>query len=324
MNYNYVIFGSEWDLYRIAYNDLNGTDYAKYLWRHIDTESWLINFLYRFHTSAKVNNIIHLPFQNAWDKWQFRGKFDNDNPICFIFFSNRKQIINKRFFYYLRNKYDNCKLVMYCQDLISRSLKDTFFEMQNEFDLALTYDSGEAEKYKLEHYPLVYSHHQIPKGKNVEHCDVYFLGAAKNRLNKIIQTYEMLTKAGLKCDFYITAVNREEWRYPESIHYIDEMPYVENLQHVNESEYLLEILQEGAVGYTMRCCEAIMYDKRLITDNISVMDEPFYDKSRIICFDDANDLDVRYIADHKGAVDHEYKDDLSPIKLLEFIDDRLN
>jgi len=50
--------------------------------------------------------------------------------------------------------------------------------------------------------------------------------------------------------------------------YLDKfMPYEENLEYIKRSKCLLEIMQEGGNGYILRTCEAVAYNKKIITNN---------------------------------------------------------
>lgn len=42
MNYNYVIFGAAADFHRVSYRDIQTCDFAKYLYRHIDSSNKLL------------------------------------------------------------------------------------------------------------------------------------------------------------------------------------------------------------------------------------------------------------------------------------------
>lgn len=323
MKYNYVIFGSDEQMYRISYYDLESVPYARYLWKPIDTDNVLLINLYRLHSSPIINKYIKLPGKSIWDKWQFRGKFDNDRPICFVFFASRKKILNTKFLKYLKRTYHNCKLVIFFQDLVAQSLKDKFDEIADMFDLKLSFDQADAKKYEMIYHPLVYSKIEIPIDTYIEPCNVYFLGKAKNRLSEILNAYKVLNKAGLKCDFYISGVAPAHQIKYDNVHYIDSMTYIDNLRHVLSADYLLEIMQKNGHGFTIRYCEAIMYGKRMITNNPEIHKAPFYSSDKIITFKNNLDECVSQIICPCDDIEYGYKENLSPIKLLDFIDDVL-
>lgn len=321
MKYNYVILGSEADFYMASYADLFNCSYAKYLWRRIDTDRSIITFLYRVHMSPITNKFIELPMKSIWNRWVFREKFDNDNPICFIFFAGRNKEINNGAIYYLRSKYKNCKMVLFYQDLVKKSALPQIEKIRNQFDLILSFDQLDVKKYNLLYYPLVYSKTDIKKS-DIPKSDIYFVGKAKDRLEDIREVYSRLKDSGLKCDFHITGVSPEDVR-EDGIVYNMPVSYEENLQRIKASKCILEIMQKGGHGYTLRYCEAIMYDKKIITNNPEIKEAPFYSEQRIQVFENPHEITSDFVLEGEGKVDYGYKDKLSPKRLLDFLDNKL-
>ncbi|MFZ3155941.1 MAG: hypothetical protein WA124_00360 [Smithella sp.] len=93
-------------------------------------------------------------------------------------------------------------------------------------------------------------------------CDI-----SKNRLRKIIHTYEFLVSHDIKCDFHIFEVNEKEKRYSNGINYNKWLPYKEVLKRMHRSRCVLEILQKPGEGPTIRSTEAIVYNKKIITND---------------------------------------------------------
>lgn len=322
MRYNYVIFGSENELYKASYADLYGKSNAKYLWRRIDSENTLITFLYRLHTSPKSNKLFNLPGKFYWNKWAFRGIFDNDLPLCFIFFTKVK-FINNGLPEYLKRTYKNCKTILFFQDLVERSPWVDVYDMKKRFDLVLSFDHGDVRKYDLLYYPLVYSPIPIPNNSEISESDVFFLGKGKNRLYDILQAFKKFNSVGLKCDFHIVDVKYEDMKYVDQISYNKPLSYIENLQRIQKTKCMLEIMQKNGTGYTLRCCEAIMYDKKMITNNLEIRNAPFYKKENIQIFEDTNSIDTNFIQNGQYNLEDKFKKGLSPLKLLEFLEIKL-
>lgn len=321
MKYNYVILGSEADFYIASYADVFNCSYAKYLWRRIDTDSSIITFLYRVYMSPTMNKFIKLPMKSMWNRWVFRGKFDNDNPICFLFFAGRDREINNGAICYLRNKYKNCKMVLFYQDIVKKSALPQIEKIRNQFDLILSFDQIDVKKYNLLYYPLVYSKIDIKKS-DIPKSDIYFVGKAKDRLEDIREVYSRLKDLGLKCDFHITEVSPEDVR-EDGIVYNMPVSYAENLQRIKASKCILEIMQKGGHGYTLRYCEAIMYDKKIITNNPEIKEAPFYSEQRIQVFENPQEITDKFVMEGEEKVDYGYKDKLSPKRLLDFLDNKL-
>lgn len=108
-----------------------------------------------------------------------------------------------------------------------------------------------------------------------------FLGKSKNRLAEIIGCFEQLWRYNVDTDLWLVGVKPEEQVYKDKIHYVSSMAYLENLQHVLHCNCELEIMQAGGFGYTQRMCEVISLDKKLITNNRTVHEAPFYNSDYI-------------------------------------------
>ena len=327
--YNYVIFGYG-GLYLYSYSDVIGVEGVKFI-KYLPTHNYIEKVIRKIHFSPKINKYLDLPFKKVWNYSFFQANFANNKPICFIFFNNWV-ILNEEINYtdYLRKKYTNCKLVWFLQDVLAKQYRlynhkrlniDT---IKKKFDLILSFDKTDCEKYNLIYHPLVFSsyHGSI---KELPHSDVYFLALAKDRLKVILQTYEVLRDAGLVLDFYLVGVKEEDQKYKDEIHYIQSMSYEENLQHIIHTNCLLEIMQKGSTGYTQRGAEAVCFGKKLLTNNTRINEEPFFISDYISMFSTPEDIDKDFLKRIPDVpnVDYRYKHNMSPWELLDFIDKKL-
>ena len=175
------------------------------------------------------------------------------------------------------------------------------------YDLCLTINRSDAEKIGImfcDYWPCVLP----PKKFQPENAsDVFFIGLAKDRLPKIIATYEKLSEAGLKCNFHVTGVPKNEQKYSDSIHYLEKgnwiMSYDEVLQNVMNTKCVLEILPFSQNYSSLRVCEALWYHKKLLTTNLEAPQEWFYHPEIVQCYSDADDLDTEFITQVLSAED---------------------
>lgn len=82
---------------------------------------------------------------------------------------------------------------------------------------------------------------------------------------------------------------------------------------------ILEIVQKGQIASTLRPFEAVVYNRKLLTNNKCILSFSFYDPRFIQCFEDTSKIDWGWVVDGVLA-EYEYKNDFSPLKLLENID----
>ena len=212
------------------------------------------------------------------------------------------------------------------RDLMDVTYKNSEYSEENMkeiFDLRMTFDSGEGKKYGLPVFDEIESKIDIDIDKDYPLSDVFFAGRAKNRLQKILTAYDKITEAGLKCDFYVTNVPEKERVYRQGIVYADEfMPYIDMLYKSVNSRCMLDINQDGAVGYTSRFLEAVMYNKKLIVDNPTVLKSKYYNPQYIQYVESMDNIDTNFIKEN-CVVDYHYDDEFSPVYLIYQIDDEL-
>ncbi len=322
LKYNYVIFGSLDDYYVISYSELYDKPYAKCIMNYLDTKNTLLSTLFRVHHSNAANRWGALPFKNLWNPLIFKNCFQDNKPICFVFFA-RNKLCSKMVIEYLRKQYPNSRFVAFWQDLVKTVKMNDFEELREKYlDICLSFDHGDCKKYNMTYYPLVYSPYKISIESN-EKSDVYFVGKAKDRLAMIIQIYEKLSEAGLICDFNITGVSKQNRVYDGKINYIDSMRYIDNLRHIQSTKCMLEIMQGGGLGFTLRYGEAIMYDKKIITNNTEIVNAPFYSSKRIHVIQKPSDIDISFPNCEPVIANYNYKEKLLPSNMLKFIDSLL-
>lgn len=113
--------------------------------------------------------------------------------------------------------------------------------------------------------------------------DLFFCGSDSGRGERITNIYTELKKRGVNADFRI--VNPQYQGIPDEIK-SERMKYADISINICSSKAILELVRKGQSGATARLMEAVFQGKKLITDNKHVVDEPFYDESRIFLLDD--------------------------------------
>jgi hypothetical protein len=112
--------------------------------------------------------------------------------------------------------------------------------------------------------------------------DVYFLGIDKGRLPDLQQLQAEFESAGLTTHFHVVADKRRRYASADrSWLAAGWLPYAENLRNVARSRALLELVQGGGTGPTIRSLEAAFLDRKLITDNRALRATGLYHPSRI-------------------------------------------
>lgn len=155
--------------------------------------------------------------------------------------------------------------------------------LKNTYDRIFAFDKLDAGKYGFEHSNLIYTVKPVPVPEEYEY-DLFYVGQAKDRHDRLIEIFKAAKSAGLRCRFYITGVP-EEKQYPDSnIVYNSPLPYQEVLELMGKSKCLVDAIQGNSSGLTIKTCEAVMLDKKLITTNANVASEAFFKKHDILIY----------------------------------------
>ena len=331
MKYNYVFFnvpdtgwGRDKDgYYTICLEDLNGMNNVQIVAKPLEHKSKLWQIAQRVHCSGKINRILKWRKNSVWYPYWMKLKFNHEEPLCFVFCCGYEELGYMNF---LRQKYPSCRIVKLHRDIMEVFLRGhqefvSFYkEKDYPFDLLYSYDEGEAVKYNAKAFSEFESKIDIEISKDYPLCDVFFAGRAKDRLPKLMEAYHKFTQAGITVQYYLTGVpNEARESYPGIVYADDMMSYREMLYRSVNARCMLEINQAGAVGYTSRFLEAVMYNKKLITDNCSIEKTKFYNPQFMQCVKDVTDIDTAFVR-RDVIVDYHYNNEFSPIHLIEQID----
>lgn len=179
---------------------------------------------------------------------------------------------------------------------------ETALAFKESFDEVYSFDKIQCDKYKFKHMRQIFPLSQVHKSSSLTNNSCYFVGLDKNRLSIIDSISQALSYHGIKSSFFVI---RDETSHKHSDFYSNRViSYQENINKVQENKYILEVNKTGQVGLTLRALESIFYSRKLISNNIDLMNCDFYDKSRIFIFENPNDL---YTSDFEEFMRLPYK-----------------
>lgn len=326
--YNYVVFNNiegklrlkENGYYTMCLRDLDNVEGVEPVYFPLQHKSIILRILYNIHNSKKINKYINLPFKSLWWPYIIRNTFKIKKPICFVFLGR----MSLPFITFIKQSFKDSKAVLIFRDL--RKVTEKYFPDLPDnpiFDLQFTIDRSEAKKYGWIHFDEFESKPSVLVTGDYPESDVFFAGKAKDRLQRLIKAYDILSGAGLRVKYYLTGVPEKDQVQRDGITYAKKfMPYSEMLSHTINSRCVLEINQEEAVGYTSRFLEAVMFNKRLITDNKDVKRSKFYDPNYIHYITKVEEIDPSFI-NNGTEVNYRYNGEFSPIHLIKQIDREL-
>lgn len=336
MKYNFVILGSSWEFYKHAYREVMSLSNVVYKTGEIDNH--FFNKLMMVHLYHSINHVVKLPFRRIWNNCIIKHPFSDTSKLCFLVFYDwycRDTNILES----IRSKYPHAKIAVVFNDLIKAKTMSfsnnpiDVDKLKSLSDLIISFDFAEAKHFGLVYHALPYSKPKLTEtsceNELNKKYDIYFLGQAKNRLSEIMKVYYILNRMNLKVKFILANVPIEKQIDADGISYINGVgiSYSENINNIINSKCLLEIMQVNGTGYTSRTLEAIAYGKRLLTNNPSILDAPFYKPDNISYFKSSEEIDMSFlgmISSQTNNVDYNYIDKLSPEQFLEFIEEKLS
>lgn len=308
MNENIVVLGSGADWCGYITKDFEKNKNSKVINSEFPSSTnRIINFFIRMHFSPKINKLINLPLKRLWFKYFAKNmNIDKKKKIIIIIYDRNRLANNEQFLIYLKKYYSNCKLIYIFTNIvkISGACDNDFINKLNYYyDLVYAFDPSDSPKYNFKYNPLLYSKCSI-KDIDYKKGQVFYVGRAKDRYDMLMKVYEKLEDYNINKKFYIVGVPEDKQKHKESIIYNKLIPYQECLKNILESDCLLDVIQGESEGFTIKVCEAIFYDKLLITTNKNIKKMPFYDERYIRVIESASDIDIDFF---KNAGNVHYK-----------------
>lgn len=275
--------------YRFIYGNAVVSKAVTYIYGFGPTLSYL-QFIFRLTT------YIHRHYQlfdiNFWNKY-ITPEIDKKEEVCFIFTGMVLGRVWPGYIDYLKSNY-NCKIVLMLTDNATTYLSHGYdLEYYREkMDVICTYNEKDAELYGFKvHEPLTFTLSNATNLPFIQRpIDVFFIGQEKGRGDTISDLYEKCKKLGLNCEFHVIGetnrvysngimVSQAPWAYPDI------------LKKVGQSKMLVNILQPGSSGVTVRDIEAYNYGCCLLSNCVSDKNSIYFHEDQII---DINSIDFDF------------------------------
>ena len=130
-----------------------------------------------------------------------------------------------------------------------------------------TFAKADSEKFGFRYGGTFYNPHLLrlteTEYRESKQTDVLFVGTDKGRKTYIKELEHILTNDGIKCDFRIV----DNFKSLFTTEYSREVSYLDLCKLICNSKVILDVVQEGQYGLTLRIMEAILFGKKVITTN---------------------------------------------------------
>jgi len=155
-----------------------------------------------------------------------------------------------------------------------------------------SFDKKDCSRYNIDFAPMLYNFDSyFNYEQKVAKYDVIFVGYLKNRIKMLTEIYNELERQSANAFFYVLDNINTNENVPFELH-CKYMSYDDYRINMLQSKAVLDIVQDGQIGLTIRTMETIRYHRKLITNNKDIINYDFYNKQNIFVLgiDNLNDL----------------------------------
>ena len=259
----------------------NSTDWALRAWRD---NGIMAEIVYRpvnklLRAIRRVWVRCRLPFQSVWyNDWKNQVK---KAEIVIVHISSLTMDVAA----YINKLNPDCKVIAWYWNVVRKNTAPN--KIKGDAEL-WSFDPEDCRKYNMHFNHQYYFSSLVMKSDTIEN-DVYYCGSDAGRGEKLVKIYNELKELGLKVKFRI--VDPHYPGIPESIK-SSYVSYEDIRADIAKSNAVVEIIRNGQSGATLRTMEALFFGKKLITNNIKVADEDFYDMDTILIYDDQHSVEL--------------------------------
>lgn len=268
--------------------------------------SWIKKFFYSWYTIFNLKNV--------------------PEDGCFVFVNSLfMSLYDPYMLKKLKKKYPGRKMVLYIVDPMTGFCGEDKKAVIAMMDLVYSVHRQDCINYGFQYHPLVYS---APgkagcKEKKTKACDLYYLGSGTDRTEFLMKIADRCRMTGLKTEFHVVSGQVQSGER-QGIHFHTKpLSYEENEQMIHASKCMLELMHEGFQGATQRYMEAVIFGRKLLTNNKNVTDLEFYNPRYIQIFHSPEDIRSEFFASDE-IVDYGYQGEYSPLYLIDRISRQLN
>lgn len=222
------------------------------------------NYLYNFSLKENYNGII--VFDCACDSYNLQFLKKNHSNVNLYIWNIMKDFMGR-----LRKGNPNIDI-----DYIKSC-----------FNHVYSFDKEDCEKYGLEYYPQPYSKDVIVKQANSVY-DIVFLGTEKGRLQLLKTIFENIQKFNYKQYYHIYSPTAKKNNTNDFNITNLKISYNSYLKLIAKSKAILDVPQEGQIGFTIRVLESLFLHKKLITTNTDIKNFKIYNRHNIFIIGEDN------------------------------------
>ena len=235
-------------------------------------------------TLFKLYEHVHFCDVTRWlEDWKYKiAEYD----VIFIFDGVRGRDVIE----YIRDHNKRARIIIYYinpVDFADRKAPHHYKGLECEF---YTFDPIDAKKFGIEFKPYFYpEEYMVDCDEKVDiKQDVFFVGVDKDRLGIIKDLHKKFEQMNLTDKLMIVATPHKKYSRSDEKWLAKRVQYEKIAENIKQSRAILDIVQSGQSGITLRPMEAMFYNKKLITNNIYIKEYDFYNPRNIFILQERN------------------------------------
>lgn len=281
----------------------------------------LLNFIYRLLLSARLNKYVQIPFRNSFHHKLFKNRLENKSNYTLVVVS---YCFSLHLMTFINKNYPNISKILVFRDTVnSYSIyhKNFIEEIKHSnFNKVLCFSKNDSINFGYQYFPAYISKIERSLLMNYDSFDAVFIGHAKDRLDLIYKVNDRLLEIGLSTKFIVTGLPRKSFRNDSIEYKSSNLSYLQYLSIENASKCIVEIVKNNTDGNTYRCWEAVLYNKKLVTNWKGIFEFSYYDPRYMLYFENPEDIYIDFFTNNED-VDYGYVNSHSPIKIIEKIEE---
>lgn len=262
----------------------------------------------------RINKYVPLLGKDCWEKLYTTSdiKVTSKENVFFVFMAgayyeetfSQPKLLTK--IHQFQNE-TYCKKILYMVDPIDKYPKLPMWFPY--FDHVASYSHADEKKYHTAYIDSPCVRYNLTARQSVE--DIYFRAMDSGRAQLVKECFEYLEQHGVKCNFHVQTTDKRHKTQPGMEFSNSRVSYEIMLEEEVQANVMLEVIIPGVgSGTTLRYKEAIMYGKKLLTNNPDVKSLELYNPQYIKYFEKPEDIDVNWVKKIDN-VDYGYQGEFS-------------
>ena len=278
-----------------------------------------LDALYRLHHARSLNRRRPAPFRYIWENSRMealvRKAAEKYGQLCLIFNNFSLPYFEPSQLKAWKRRY-GVKLILCFIDRLSSyfAAEARMYAANVSFDAIYSYYRKDAENAGYEYFDCYYSKQQLPETD--ERFGAYFWGSDTGRRALAEDIYKRLNELGISSRMGICYA-QGDGPHLEGIEYDRPKDYASIMKDIAGADVLMDIIA-GEGGVSLRYYEAVVYSKKLISNNPEIKKMRLYDPEQMLLIEKAQDIEKEFF-DRKTDI-KPYEGGFSPCGWLNELD----